>query len=114
MRCWCKCCNSNIEINSKKWEPDPLTMDCPVCRKEREYVKSLVILPDFETPAQYEKRTKKKLSDNAAVWIKDGEKDLQGWRLDNLDCAIDDQRCFIIVVQTPEPPPDDYVPEVEA
>ena len=107
-------------IQCKNWK----TKGCIECVYCETYKDSDVLnidtlkFNDFEqtylTPKQYEKRTKKKLSDNAAVWIKDDEKDLQGWRLDNLNCAIDDQRCFIIVVQTSEPPPEDYVPEVEA
>ena len=41
---------------------------------------AMLDVSEYETPAQYEKRTKKKLSDNAAVWFKrdDGKTFIDG------------------------------------
>jgi len=96
----------------------------------------LVIIPDFETPAQYEKRTGKKW--NGAVWFRKKNVGIGGinengdyvsssnnWDvstveyLDLLYLTKDKdgepfQNLTIFCAASPKPPPYDYVPEVEA
>ncbi|MCL2410048.1 MAG: hypothetical protein FWC97_00250 [Treponema sp.] len=114
MRSYCKHCKSEITSNTN-WRHGE---DCPICRHERDYVKSLVTPPDYETSAQYEKRTGKKLSDLAAVWIRikniSAEPDF--WLLDTLFEAKKflaeefDLGRAIVVAYTPEPPPGEWEP----
>ena len=109
MRYWCSKCGSEFSPAEKVFANlfiDDDEIECPFCE-----TRNVCKLPDFETPGRYKKRTGNELSNNAAVWVKDGENDLEGWRLDYLNNAIDDQRYFVIITQSPEPPPDDFVPE---
>ena len=73
----------------------------------------------YLTPAQYEKRTGKKLSDNAAVWyryFREQEHAEYGWLINSLKIIRDAEphyggTLYYVCAQSPEPPPDDYVPE---
>ena len=70
----------------------------------------MTVLPDFETPKQYEKRTGKRLSDKAAVWYK-RKHPLDGvlWGISLYQNKRGSDQ-IIIVVESPEPPPDDWKP----
>jgi len=80
----------------------------------------LIKLPDFETPSQYEKRTGKKW--NGAVWCRplvgvDPDKFGNWMALEESHYKFKNQpRTYRhkLCAASPEPPPDDYVPEVEA
>ena len=64
-RCYCKYCKSEIKLNEGIWNSDI----CPICGNDNpEY--GLVIIPDYETPEQYEKRTGKPYPDRGLVWCK--------------------------------------------
>ena len=117
MRYYCPECKNeyntlNFEVN---W--------CFICKHS-----PTVTVPDFETPAQYEKRTGKKW--NGAVWFRykyvddgiNGGSDWCNWHPKTAEEAskspyysqyksLEIQR---ICANSPEPPPDDYVLEVEA
>jgi len=128
MKYWCPECKReyNTDFNMR-W--------CPLCDASVEF-KGLVKLPDFETPEQYEKRTGKKW--NGAVWFRKKEAGEGGinengdyvsssnnWdisTIEHLDFLYltknKDGEPFenltILCANSPELPPDDYVPEVEA
>ena len=111
MRYYCQNCKS--EFKPEGWHEYEGKGDCPFCK-----VGSLVIkIPDFETPAQYEKRTGEKLSDNAAVWQKSvGEEKILGeWHINYYGVAVEVEinDSSLIVITGPEPPPDDYEMEDE-
>ena len=57
MRYYCNYCKSEITSDAD-WRRHK--EDCPICRYDRDYVRSLFKIPDCETPEQYEKRTGKK------------------------------------------------------
>ena len=80
---------------------------CPVC-----HTYPFRQIPDYETPAQYEKRTGKKW--NGVIWTK-GKFDVAGWigccveTLEATNILID--HLYVLCAQSPEPPPDDWKPE---
>jgi hypothetical protein len=82
---------------------------CPIC-----YTYPFRRIPDYETPAQYEKRTGKKWERSWLVWVNDLPNDPQGWRVDCYANALDDERHNIICAQLPKSPPDNWSPEEEA
>jgi len=104
MRWWCPVCNSEY-VSDVNWND---TFDCncdqAVMRK----------IPDFETPSQYEKRTGKKW--NGAVWLRKKEENNINWSKWAAFKFPPHYRAEtqIVCAASPVPPPDDYVPEVEA
>jgi len=105
MRYYCKNCET--EFNFWPWVHVGREK-CPVC------VGTMIRIPDFETPEQYEKRTGKELSDHAVVWIK--QKDIPQRRYTAFYWHKDDAKdiSYIVVCPNgPEPPPVDWRPEEE-
>jgi len=111
MRYYCKHCKSEI-TSDVDWRRHK--EDCPICRYDRDYVRSLVKIPDYETPTQYEKRTGKKWPDNGAVWFKhrDGKPffDSGIWGVCRYVTSKETGDKVIICAHTPEPPPDEWEP----
>jgi len=104
MRYYCPKCKS--EYNTPNFEVNW----CFICKHS-----PTVTVPDFETPEQYEKRTGKTLSLESAVWYitEDGDENTD-WLLDNYGYAKGVEGVYIILcANSPEPPPDGYVLEVE-
>jgi len=103
MRVYCKSCDT--EINSGTILAINDDGDCEICRATG----TAELLPDYETPEQYEKRTGKLYPDEGRVWVKDrlGER----WWIDFKDDAYGDERRFIVCVNGPLPPPDGWRPE---
>jgi hypothetical protein len=73
----------------------------------------LTKLPDFETPEQYEKRTGKKW--NGAVWwrFKRNNGRWSKWQahIEMMLVAIGINELQFLCANSPELPPDDYIPE---
>ena len=67
-------------------------------------------IPDYETLEEYKRRTGKDFPDDGLVWVKDGVTDEEGWRADYFQNAMDDRREFIVCVNGPLPPPNDWRP----
>ena len=110
MRYYCPECKSEYVVGEKLTEGycTMLEDDGEVCGE------ILIKLSDFETPLQYEKRTGKVLSWEAAVWYQKNEV-ATDWLIDNYGYAKGVEGVYIILcAASPEPPPDNYVPEVEA
>jgi len=107
VRYYCKNCEA--ETSATKQPEHCYNYQCPICLCAIDWDK--VVIPDFETPEQYQKRTGKDLPDDGLVWVKDGLADEQGWRADFFWNALDDQRGFIVCVNGPLPPPNDWRPE---
>jgi len=98
MKFYCKCGNELTTPGKKSC----LSL-CP-CGEE------WIPLADFETPAQYEKRTDKKLSNDAAVWfLANSPHAYFKWGICRYESAKRDKD-IMIVVQSPEPPPEDWEP----
>ena len=97
---------------------------CPMCEHDME----MQLIPEWETPKQYEKRTGKKW--NGAVWYRykyvddgvNGGIDWSRWYPKTAeeasffpyDSIYKKTEVQCICANSPEPPPDDYMPEVEA
>ena len=118
-----------------KWSGDSVL--CDICTDEYTSVEYwMERFPDFETPEQYEKRTGKKWS--GAVWYRkkiadrgginengDYESSSNYWDISTLEHleflfytknkeGEPLENLTILCANSSEPPPDDYVPEVEA
>jgi len=106
MRYYCESCKSEFITKYS------------MCKCSHCYYPLYTNIPDFETPAQYENRTGKKLSTEAAVWIKC--RDREGFISVRYDNATRQNKYFywkkylvieyILVANSPEPPPDDWRP----
>ena len=112
MKFYCKNCKSVFEPNG--WhEYDTKSEECPLCKAG----KLVVPIPDYETPAQYEKRTGKAFPDNGAVFerlkpiVNAGVSG--GWNLIQLGLRHgNDTNTDVVIADPPVPPPDDWKPEV--
>jgi len=63
MKFYCNNCGTEFRFQDGVWDDD----NCPVCGNDNpDY--ELIGTPDYETPAQYEKRTGKAFPDNGAVF----------------------------------------------
>jgi len=67
MRYYCKNCGSVVQLGDKvKFQEKAMKQtECPFCFI-RNY--TLLQIPDYETPEQYEKRTGEAYPDNGLVW----------------------------------------------
>jgi len=117
MQYYCPECKSEIKI---EFSDNP--KDCFICHSDK-----MIKLPDFETPSQYEKRTGKRWQ--GAVWFGvDNTWKFNGIRrtdwdiitVQDIDSRTGTKRVPAIIhniyhlcATSPEPPPDNYVPEVE-
>ena len=131
-RYYCECCEtyqiltddflkSLIEKETNRYERPPEDYHwhgerllCDFCNDPDEMYPGqeetwMNLIPDYETPEQYEKRTGKLYPDEGRVWVKDrlGER----WWIDFKDDAYGDERRFIVCVNGPLPPPDGWRPE---
>jgi len=108
MKYYCPNCKSEI---TTRFDDNP--KDCYICHADN----SLVQIPEFETPSQYEKRTGNKW--NGAVWWR--FRDTKEWQCNRVfkpgSVKLQDGTKYVFVellcAASPEPPPDDYVPEVD-
>ena len=134
MRYWCSKCKSELILDNAlvnqwvaedaeykgdhewnyKWEGERVL--CDICTNHYSDIEYwMERIPDFETPEQYEKRTGKVW--NGAVFTHcnniecDSDCKYRGWGVGEEYGCLD--RPTILCAQSPEPPPDGYVPEVE-
>jgi hypothetical protein len=119
VRYYCKNCGSVIV--SEKWSPDYqvfVDSECPLCGVER----AIATIPDYETIAQYEKRTGEPYPDMGLVWYRVeiiGEPYFCEWHTgsykdakEECKCADEDGRIYqMVIADPPVPPPDDWKPE---
>jgi len=114
MKYYCPECKSEYEIGET-------TDTCGYCtmlneNDGEECGEILIKLPNFETPSQYEKRTGKKW--NGAVWYKFKHEDTgvySIWYANTLSSVSRRYKYVIILcANSPESPPDDYMPETES
>jgi len=116
MRYWCPKCDSEIKLGKNVTANEE---SCPICCDNffddfiDDEPQALLKLPDFETPAQYEERTGKKLSLKAPVYWKYAG-GLKMWRTQSYGYALRQQKendILIVIGNSPEIPPTDYVSE---
>jgi hypothetical protein len=102
MKYYCKKCGTKLEFEGGYLED---TDYCYICGSAYE----LKPIPDWETPADYEKRTGKPFNDNGLVWVKYG-KDF--WEVAHYG-AYKNADCFwkVVIADPPVPPPYDWRPE---
>jgi len=100
MKFYCYNCESNFNTGDKV--DVALWQDCPFCSTGR---LGNMIVPDYETPEQYEKRMGKQYPKDGAVWRSFGYGDR--WILDTLEGALAEyaHHCNCIVIADPSVPP---------
>jgi len=120
MRYYCKNCGSEFIPGKKELVLPPVnepSIHCPFCVKV-DY--EFGIIPDYETPGQYEKRTGKTYPDNGLVWCRTIINSLRGWYEWHIctycEAKQNVNRYFIadyqiVIIDPPVPPPDDWRPE---
>lgn len=106
MRYYCKNCES--EIRTEQFIPEN---KCAFCGSGK-----LLIIPDYETPAQYEKRVGKPYPDNGLVWhFFIPLLEWYGRTLYRAQKEADNDLCFqyghIIIADPSVPPPEGWKPE---
>jgi len=110
MRYWCSKCGSEFSPAKKVFANLFIDdeIECPFCE-----TRNVCKLPDFETPEQYKKRTGKEW--NGATFVHcnyiecDSDCEYKGWGVkEEYGCL---SRPTILCANSPEPPPDDFVPE---
>jgi hypothetical protein len=102
MKYYCKNCGSIL-----KTEELDYSGYCPICYDCRDgRISQLYLVPDYETPAQYLKRTGKAYPDDGAVWL---HIPLYGWRLFSRKPDLDGDA--LVIADPLVPPPDDFMPE---
>jgi len=124
MRYYCPKCKTEYTDGGKYFVQEvcgSISGDGQLCRTQ------LKELPDFETPSQYEKRTGREW--NGAVWIRyryigdriTSSTDWCDWYPKTAEDANkpslptwQKREVQSLCANSPEPPPDEYVPEVEA
>jgi len=130
MKYYCKNCKSKLKTDVQNYSGY-----CPICFDCKDgLITRLNILPDYETPVQYEKRTGELYPESGAVWAKCGGEQLNKFgrvcfQCDNCHfrtlwtittfCAAkyythdSDFGCSIIIViaDPPVEPSDDWNPE---
>jgi hypothetical protein len=124
MKYYCKECKSVLEPGfcteitetGTAWEYTDFHFsgNCPYCSDK------IVKIPDYETPARYEKRTGKKYPNNGLVWFRfhweNGRKISYRWsvtRYNNASQYSKSPYCDvqIVIADPPVQPPDDWEPE---
>jgi len=113
MKFYCKNCGTEFRFRDNIWNDD----NCPVCgNDDPDY--ELFYIPDYETLAQYEKRTSKVFPEDGAVWKK--HKFFTYWECVSFRQAKEDLERkwsnyveFIVIADPPVPPPADWEPEGE-
>ena len=121
-RYYCKNCGSEAIKGDNARRSNDFVVYCPMCEDENGNEVKMTELPDYETPEQYEKRTRKKW--NGAVWTRCKREDCYGcdkydeeteeWEVvtaKRLDYRNICDGFEMVCAQSPEPPPDDWKPE---
>jgi len=107
-RCFCNNCKTEFRFPAGAWDDE----NCPVCGNNApDY--ELIGIPDYETPAQYEKRTGEAYPHNAPVWWKYADSNKK-WRTQSYSYAKRQStvnNILIIIADSPFPPPVDWKPE---
>jgi len=133
-RYYCKNCGSE-SIEGLTQKDDKALVLCNFCKKTNGITTSpvrMVNIPDYETPEQYEKRTRKEITGDLAVWYRTpyehidpktkqrtGEVKLSRWKLGEYHKVrqlqfmggLGAKPYTIVTANFPEPPPDDWKPE---
>ena len=102
MKFYCKNCDSDFNIGEKV--DVALWQACPICKEGK---LENMIIPNYETPAQYKKRTGKKYPEEGAVFGKPDNKWIATtWSYAKLICNAKD----IVIADPPVPPNDNWRP----
>jgi len=132
MKYYCKRCGSELKTDVNNYGGY-----CPICYDCKDgLITRLQPIPDYETAAQYEKRTGKRYPDDGSVWARCGGEQLNQFgrrcfQCDNCDFRTlwnittfytakyythdSEFECSIIIViaDPPVPPLDEWKPEEE-
>jgi len=120
MKYYCKNCGSEFKFGPD-YEDSFADGYCPFC------VKKMIIIPDYETPQQYEKRTGEKLNPRTSVWFRIldlVDEIFNDWTLLYYADALQYEReaeeadniptVYIVIADLPVPPSAYWKPEVVA
>jgi hypothetical protein len=117
MKYYCKNCGC-VLTEGKRRKENCYDIKCPLCFYDSPKSSYLEPVPDYETPAQYEKCTGQKFPENGAVWVgnimrEDWIKDYcVEWTAVSLDQLYNPAKeDYILCVNSPTPPPNDWKPE---
>jgi len=118
---YCKKCGMKFEIGEgiDTTELFDDGMCCPFNLSHGE----MELIPDYETPSEYEKRTGKSYSDNGLVWVRFRDRNNFNYKQEPVKYFWLEYRWFqtkcwrpnnlIVIADPPVPPPDDWNPEEE-
>jgi len=113
MKYYCKNCMSEFKPGNKKLSLPPVddpSVHCPFCEKKDV---EFGVIPDYETPEQFQERTGKAYPDNGAVWYRLNYE--FEWELDTYRYVegrySNNSGLVILCADPPVPPPDDWRPE---
>jgi hypothetical protein len=107
MKYYCTLCRGVIEFGVVKNLSVITEKRCCLCYKQ-----TIVPIPDYETPRQYEKRTGREFSNEGAVWFrpKNGSADFV-WGICRYITAKECGDRDIVIADPPVPPPDGWRPQ---
>jgi hypothetical protein len=122
MRYYCKSCETDILLkgnevsvycNGTLTTPEKFFDGlCPICDEEMENI------PDYETPAQYEKRTGKAFPKDGLIWVSAWNRWHEEYQWES--CTLERlnsqgwQIKFIVIADPPVPPPCNWKPDGES
>ena len=118
-RHYCKNCGTIVIEGDDTRRSDDYVVYCPYCEDDNYKEVVMSLLPDYETPDQYEKRTGEKW--NGALWVRiwlsfgSGNKWGIWFATSNRESYVipTPPNYQVLCAQSPEPPPDDWIPEEE-
>ena len=114
MKYYCKNCKSEFTPGNEKLSLPPVnnpSVHCPFCeKKDCEFE----IIPDYETPEQYEKRTGKPYPGSGGVWYREKDWEDDGgdvWTFAIYRFVNKKWKYDVVVANPPVPPPDNWRPQ---
>jgi hypothetical protein len=101
-------CANCSHVDDESCEKPCVSLTCCACDTD------LTKIPNYETPMQYEKRTRKSFPDNGLVWVKCTS--LPFWACGTLGGVEEISNKFspvqyIVIANPPVPPPDGWRPQ---
>jgi len=119
MKYYCKNCGSVLTEGEDTRRSEDYVVYCPMCEDEDYEEVIMEPIHDYETPAQYEKRTGEQYPDNRAVWWRAlgyvGKWNIglyEEFKHTEHDRESKTGVLILVIADPPIPPPADWKPEV--
>lgn len=107
MKYYCEKCDAELNI---PWDKSNGAIDCIICNEGGNCQNTMNPIPEYETPKQYKKRTKKEW--NGAVFFRTDGRAGFIWGVCRAETARR-EKDICVCANTPNEPPDDFIPEVD-